>query len=142
MKKILFILALFAIGFIVSAQSIDASGYETQAAVSIKEATSYNYKVNDISAPYFIGYQCQVDSTLGTAAGLGAIFTLHGSYDGVDYSPALYTMTYAGIEGTSHDTVVVVSNTTNCYYRYLRATWTVTDTIQVAHTIKLQKIVR
>lgn len=142
MKKIILLFAAFIMSVALIAQTpINANGYVTKVASNLATTTSYTYRVANADVPYYIGWQVAVDSVAGTAAGLGAVFTLNGSYDGTDYF-TLSTLTYNGIEGTSSDTTAHSSGTTASYYRYLKATWTVTDTIQVGHTIRLVPIAK
>jgi hypothetical protein len=142
MKKILLLFAAFIMSASLMAQTqVTSNGVVTLAATNLATATSYTYRIMNADVPYYIGWQVDVDSVAGTAAGLGAVFTLNGSYDGDDYF-TLSTLTYNGIEGTSSDTTAHSSGTTASYYRYLKATWTVTDTIQCGHTIRLVPIAK
>lgn len=143
MKRIvIFFAALFIVaGLSAQTTTIKANGFKTQAGTNLATTTSYTYKVEDSNVPYYIGWQVAVDSVAGTAAGLGAVFTLNGSYDGDDYF-TLSTLTYNGIVGSSSDTTAYSSGTTASYYRYLKATWTVTDTIKCGHTVRIVPIAK
>lgn len=142
MKKFITILAFVFFGVMAMAQTstIPVGGVAVKAAGNIATTTNYTYRVQgDFVNPYYVGWQIDIDSVSGTAAGLGAVFNLKGSHDGTTFFD-IDTLTYAGIEGSSHDTTAYKNNTTAMYWRFLRASYTVTDTIQVAHTIVVKSI--
>ena len=137
MKKLfLFFAALFMV-VALSAQTnqIKRNGFIQLDDVAKYATGSYNYKVEQPER-YYLHYQFNMDSISGTDAGTGGVFAIYGSLDGTDYN-SIASTTYAGIVGTSSDTTVFNIGTTAYGYRYLRVTYTLTDTLQVGHTIRI-----
>lgn len=142
MKRILIIIAFafMAIGLSAQTNLLPAGGYVSKAASNIATTTNYTYRISgDFVTPYYVGWQIDLDSVKGTAAGLGCVFYLRGSHDGTTFFN-IDTLTYNGILGSSHDTTAYENNTSAMYWRYLRASYVVTDTMQVAHVIVVKSI--
>lgn len=136
MKKILFLLAFaFVIGSL-SAQTtqIRRNSYANLSDVTLDETTNYTYFIPQ-SERYYIHFQFNMDSVSGTAAETGGVFTLYGSLDGTDFN-SIATTTYTATDSSS-DTTVFNIGTTAYGYRYLRVTYTLTDTLQCGHTIRI-----
>ncbi len=138
MKKLLFLIAFMfaAISMMAQTNIIRENGYANLADVTLDATTSYVYRV---IAPdrYYVHFQFNMDSVTGTAAETGGVFTLYGSLDGTDYN-SIATTTYTAVDA-SEDTTVFNIGTTLFGYRYLRATYTLTDTLQCGHTIRIVK---
>jgi hypothetical protein len=137
MKKLfLFFAALFMV-VALSAQTnqIKRNGFAHLEDVAKYATGSYTYKVEQPER-YYLHYQFNMDSISGTDAATGGVFTIYGSLDGTDYN-SIATTTYAAIAGVSSDTTVFNIGTTAYGYRYLRVTYTLTDTLQVGHFIRV-----
>jgi len=134
MKKAFLFLAVLLFVVTASAQTLIPVGTKTtQAATALATTTTYDYAViGDL--PYYMGWQIDLDSIAGTAAGLGCTFEIEGSHDGVVFFD-VDTLTYVGVEGTSSDTTAYENNTSVMYWEYLRAKYTLTDTLRCGHTI-------
>ena len=139
-KVILFMFALLLV-VAVSAQTnrVKVGGSASLAATSLATTTTYTYFV-DGDLPYYMGWQIDLDSISGTAAGLGCVFEIEGSHDGTDFFD-IDTLTYAGIVGTSSDTTAYENNSSAMYWRYLRAKYTLTDTLQCQHVLVIRPYV-
>lgn len=142
MRKIIFLIAFMvvSVGLMAQTTQIKPNGFVNKADATLTATTSYNYKVQQPER-YYLHFQFNMDSVSGTDAATGGVFTIYGSLDGTDYN-SIATTTYAAIAGVSSDTTVFNIGTTAYGYRYLRVTYTLTDTLQVGHTIRTVSDVR
>lgn len=136
MKKLIFVLAFafVAVGMMAQTTAIQNNGYVNQSDATLDETTSYTYRVNQPER-YYLHFQFNMDSVSGTAAETGGVFTIYGSLDGTDYN-SIATTTYTAADSSS-DTTVFNLGTTAYLYRYLKVTYTLTDTLQCGHTIRI-----
>jgi hypothetical protein len=136
MRKIIFLFAFMVASVSLMAQTtqIRTNGFVNLADVTLDETTNYSYKVMQPER-YYLHFQFNMDSVAGTAAETGGVFTIYGSLDGTDYN-SLATTTYTAVDASA-DTTVFNIGTTAYGYRYLRVTYTLTDTLQCGHTIRI-----
>jgi hypothetical protein len=136
MRKIIFLFAFLVASVSLMAQTtqIKPNGFIEHDDVTLDETTSYSYKVMQPER-YYLHFQFNMDSVSGTAAETGGVFTIYGSLDGTDYN-SLATTTYTAVDASA-DTTVFNIGTTAYGYRYLRVTYTLTDTLQCGHTIRI-----
>lgn len=125
--------ALFMVAAVSAQTTIEVGGSSTIDATSLATTTTYDYVIAD-DMPYYMGWQVDLDSITGTAAGLGCVFEVEGSHDGVVFFD-IDTLTYHGIVGTSTDTTAYENNTSALYWEYLRVKYTLSDTLQCKHTL-------
>ena len=136
MKKLfLFFAALFMV-VAVSAQTnqIKRNSFVKLDDVAKYATGNYDYFVQQPER-YYLHFQFNMDSISGTNAETGGVFTIYGSLDGTDFNQ-LATTTYTAVDSSS-DTTVFNIGTTAYGYKYLRVTYTLTDTLQVGHTIRI-----
>lgn len=134
MRKLFMLLTALFFAVTISAQSkIEIGGSATIDATALATTTTYDYYIAD-DAPYYMGWQIDLDSITGTAAGLGCVFEVEGSHDGIVFFD-IDTLTYHGIVGTSTDTTAYENNTSAMYWEYLRVKYTLTDTLQCKHKL-------
>lgn len=136
MKRLILVFSiLLFVGIGAMGQTLlPANGSVTQADGTLDATTSYTYWTPQ-QERYYIHFQFNMDSVSGTAAETGGVFTLYGSLDGTDYK-SISTTTYTAVDASS-DTTVFNLGTTAYLYRYLKVTYTLTDTLQCGHTIRI-----
>ena len=136
MKRILTVLAFafVAVSMMAQTNQIKRNGVATLSDVTLTATGSYNYFVLQPER-YYLHYSFNMDSVSGTDAETGGVFTIYGSLDGTDYK-SIATTTYTA-DAASSDTTVFNIGTTAYGYKWLRVTYTLTDTLQCGHTIRI-----